>query len=104
LHENAIHGRVGIQGFDQRQKVGLGRGRRKMMMMGCQARSFTRSALVADIDFGRRIVAHQNDGQPRRTPISCSPSRNLGLDALAQALGEGLAIQNARAHRQSPAA
>ena len=91
LHQYAVHGFVGVQFAhlgQQRVLRGVG-GQRDMH--GFEAQRLGGLALVADIDFGGRIVAHQHGGQARHQAMRGFQARGFGGDLFAQLRG-GLAL------------
>ena len=98
LNQDAVDIRIGIQFGDpfqhnlrvDRSIVGD--------LLGMHADGQTAIDLVADIDLGGRVGADQNDHQAGAVALG-RQRLDPRLEALAQFLGEGLAVDNLCRHR-----
>ena len=83
LEEDAVHLRIAVQAGNELKQLRLGDGCRQTIGKGAYARLFTGPLLVAYIDLGGRILAHQNDGQSRspQTPGDGFPNFTADFSA-----------------------
>jgi hypothetical protein len=84
LHQNSMHGRVGVQPVDAREQVFLRRRRGKPDRVARHPCLLARLALGADVDGTRRIITDKDDGEARRDPTLPQPGY-LARDILAHA-------------------
>ena len=66
LHENAVHGGIGVERLDEREQLRFARLGRQRVLDRMEAASPGRPALAGDVGLARRMVADQNDRQARR--------------------------------------
>ena len=98
LHQDAVHGRIGVEPADQREQLGLGRGRRQPMIERPHAAADGHLHLAADIDLARRIVADQHDREPGRdAAVADQPVHRVG-DLAAQVRRDRLAVDDVCRH------
>ena len=98
LDEDAVDRVVGVEPLDEREQLGLaGRRRASWCSKLAMPASTRRLALVADIDLARRILADQHHGEAGLAAGRGDEGGHGGGDARAQALGEGLAVDDAAA-------
>ena len=98
LDKNSVYGLVRIQFPHLGQQgflAGIG-GQRDMH--GFEPQRLGGLALVADIDFGSRIVSHQHRGQARHQAMRGFQAGSFSGDFLAQLGGAGLAINESAGH------
>ncbi len=65
LHQNAMHGGVIVEILNNGEQFRLGSLAGELVLEGGHAGLNRGSGLVADVDFGRRIVPDQNHGKAR---------------------------------------
>ena len=63
LHQDAVHGGIGVEPGDQREQLGLRRALGEPVIERAHARLHGRAFLAADIDLARGMTAHQDDRQ-----------------------------------------
>ena len=83
LHQDAMHALVGRQFPHLGEQGFLCRVGGKRHMRGLEAQRFGGLALVADIDFGGRIVSHQHGGKARLQSMRGFQSCRFGGDFFA---------------------
>ena len=93
--------RIGVELFHQGQQIGLARLPGKLVLEGGHADLDGLLGLVADVDLARRVLADQHHGQAGHEAVAGLERRHLGRDAPAQALGEGLAVDDPAVHCRS---
>ena len=100
LHQNAVDGRIGVQGAYLTLQRLLGGILRHADGHGMHARLFAADALVAHINLAGRVVPHQNHRQARgHTPLL--QRRYLPGDVCPKLLRHGLAVQQLCRHAHS---
>ena len=102
LHQDAVHGLVGVEPGDQRQQLGFGRALGQAMIEARHAELGRELALAADIDLARRVLADQHRCQARLGPAGGDQRLDARADALAQAGRVGLAVYEFRFSHLSP--
>ena len=68
LHEEAVDGRIGVEGLDGVEQIGLGHVGRQSADLAAHAGLAAGVLLAADVDLAGRILADQDDRQPRHDP------------------------------------
>ena len=101
LHQNAMHARIGIELCDQRQQIGLRRVRSELVLERRHARGFGLLRLVAHVDFGGRVIAHQHNREARREVMFTLHARHFIGDARAQVCGNDFSIDDFGRHQRS---
>ena len=87
-----------VEPLDQREQI-VERGRRRQpLQVDPQAGLAARLDLVADVDLRRRVVADENDAEAGRTAGLRRERVDVGQHRLANRGGDGLAVEDARAH------
>jgi hypothetical protein len=97
LHQDAVNAGVVVQRFDTCQQFGFGHGGVVLFQHRVEAHVFAGLDLVAHIDLGSLVVAHQNHGQAGRDALGLERCRACG-DFLAQLFGEGFAVDELGCH------
>ena len=83
---------------DECDQLGFARARRQLVVEGLHAGFGHGLGLGADIDFARRIVADENDGNPRHdAAVAAQPVHGI-RDLAAQIRGDRLSVNDTRAH------
>ena len=85
---------------DAEQRRERGRARQSLEMHA-HAGVFGRLQLVADIDFRRRIVADEDDGERRRSAELLLDVGDARRELVADLLGHGFAVEEGRSHGDS---
>ena len=99
LHEDAMHLPVVVEAAHFAQHRVFAGIFRQRNMRGMKAQRFRRLALVADIDFARRIAADENSRQSRHETVFRFKLCRLLADARAQACRERLSVDDLRRHQ-----
>ena len=94
LDKDAIHRGIGIELFNQRNQIGLGRFGRQLVFKAGHTGFNRLLALVADIDLAGRIIADQHHGQTGLAARLGFERCRSDADAFAQGSGKGLAIDD----------
>ena len=104
LHQDAVDGRIDVQGIDQRQHLLL-RGRTGQVVRDAgDAGTLARPLLVAHIHRRGRIVADQDDCQAGTAFALRLAFGHLVVDHCEDGVGHGLAVENSCAHQEHPEA
>jgi hypothetical protein len=83
LHENSMHGRIGVELSNQRKQIGqCDVGRQHMLERGHPGGAGL-LAFVAHIDFACRVIADQHHREPRRHAVIAGEARRLFRAVLA---------------------
>ena len=78
LHEDPVHGRIGVEGLDQRQQLRFARLRGQIVLDRTEAARLGGPALAGDITLARRVLADENDRETRRQPMRDQRARLFG--------------------------
>ena len=97
LHQNAVNAGVVVQRCHAGQQLGFGHRGIVLFQHGVKAHVFAGLDLVAHIDLGSLVVAHQNHGQTGRHALGLEGCCTRG-DFLAQLFGEGFAVDDLGCH------
>ena len=100
LHQDAVDGRIGVQGRDAGQQLGLGQVRRVLFEHRMQTVFLAGPHLVAHVDGTRRVVADDDHRQARAVAARGQGSRPA-MDIRANGLGEPGAVDQLSSHRAS---
>ena len=98
LHQDAVHGRIGIETVDQREQLVLGGGRRQVVVERAEADLVAGLALVAHVDRRGGIVPDQHHRQSRLYPALGLAVGHTPGDPLQQFLRDAFAVEDACAH------
>ena len=98
LHQDAVHGGIGVELADKtEQLVGAGRGR-QMKIERLHADFDDGARLAADIGFARRIFADQDHRQAGNETLRGRQAPRLRRHGGAQLRGDRLAVDDAGSH------
>ena len=98
LHEDPVHGGIGVERVDQRVELGLRRGRRQLVVKRLHAGLGGLLVLAPDVDLRAGIGAHEHGGETGlRAALGDQLAHALG-DALADRPGDGRAVEDLCAH------
>ena len=95
LHQDAVDLRVGVEAVDQGQQFVVAGVGRQVVVDRADAHFLRRTAFVAHIDAGGRIVADQHHRQARARLARRHARVDLGLEVVEQVLGDALAVEDA---------
>ena len=99
LHEDAVDGVVGIELGDELHQLLLASASSGRTCSKLDHPDLARGlALVAHVDAARRVVADEDDREARRRARRPGQRRDRGGDPLAEAGGDGLAVDDAGTH------
>ena len=101
LDQDAVDAAVGVQRRDDLQELVGGRRGGQPVVEGLDAGLRAGGRLVAHVDLGRRIVADEDDGQPRRDSLR-GQAIDLQLQVAAHARGQRFSVKNRGGHREAP--
>jgi len=99
LHQDAVDGRIVVEGFDARQQGGFAHVGVVCFEYRVQAAVFAGLDLVAHIDLAGRVVADQHHGQARGDALHFEGLGAVG-DFGAQLFGQGIAINQLGGHKR----
>lgn len=94
LQEDAVNGRIGVQVENGLFQFGLGDVGGQADAPRDDARLGAAPFLVADIDLGGRVLAHQDDGQARSAAVAGGQGRDLLREFLPDGRGCRFSINN----------
>ena len=94
LHQDAVHGRIGVELLHQRQQFGLADAVRQAVIERAHAGLDRDLGLAADIGLARRIVAGQHHRETGRDAVLRREALHLGRDLGAQLRRDGLAVDD----------
>ena len=98
LHEDAVHGRIGVEAVDQRVELGLRRARRKLVVKRLHARLGGLLVLAPHVDLRGGIGAHEHRGEAGLRPTAGNQLAHALRHALADRPGDGRAVEDLCAH------
>ncbi len=91
LHQDAVHGRVGVEFGNQVQDVGLAGGGRQAMFQGADTGFLGAQQLVAYVDMTGRIVTDQQYREGRYDTLP-GQGRDIHADFFEYPSGNGFAV------------
>ena len=97
LHQDAVHRRIGVELFDQRQHLALRRVLGKLVIERAHAGFDRLLRLVAHVDGARRILADQHDREARHD-AERRDAPHFGRDRGAQLGRDRLSVDDSARH------
>ena len=94
LHQDAVHGRIHVQGLDVVQEGLLADVGREFYQAGFHPRVGRGLHLVAHINLAGRVLPHNNDHQARLAAVLGLQFRHLGLDFVFHCGAQRLSVDD----------
>jgi len=102
LHEDAVHGRIGVQARDEFEELGLGGAGGEGVERTEHSGLFAAFAFAADVDGAGGIVADEDDGEVGGDAGGLFEGRDLRREFRSKSLRDSFAVDDACGHVVSP--